>query len=101
MTPMEMRNNFDLRLIPPYKILFVVTSRPDYEMNRVLIAENYPDYGSYVIVSGYHCSCFGFDETQWDAMLVDTKEAEKVLTGWIDHGTEVERRLAELALPHL
>ena len=47
-------------------ILFASTSDPDYEMNRIMLVEN--GYCNYIIVEGGHCSCYGFDETEWDAI---------------------------------
>ena len=98
---MEMENNFDLRRIPPHNILFVVTSERDYDMSRIILAEDTPNFGDYVLIDGGHCSCYGFDETSWDAMFLNADELEKVLTGWIDHGLDLERRMADLAIGHV
>jgi len=98
---MKMETNFDMRRIPPWKILFVVTSDPAYEMSRIVLVENHPDSGDYVLIDGGHCSCYGFDETQWDATFLDRNELLKVFEGWIDHGLDLERQMADLAIRHL
>ena len=33
----------------------------------------------YVLVEGYHCSCYGFDETEWDCTKLTETELKKIL----------------------
>ncbi len=49
-----------------HNILFATTSELDYEMSRVIILEDIGQYRNYYVVNGSHCSCYGFDETEWD-----------------------------------
>lgn len=63
-----------------YNIVIAITSEPDYEMERWLLLEDLKDlkYDEYVIVEGCHCSCYGFDDTQWDAMKYTKEELIKI-----------------------
>jgi hypothetical protein len=97
---MEMINKFDISQVPQHKIVFAVTSEPDYSMDRVLLVEDYPHYGSYALVSGGHCSCYDFDETEWDAMILNDEELRKVLQRWEQSGMEAEKKLAALAMSY-
>lgn len=65
-----------------HNILFAVTSPKDYEMERLLLLEDMPEteYGEYVLVEGYHCSCYGFDDTKWEATKYTREELSKLLT---------------------
>lgn len=48
-------------------------------MSRLLILEDMPDAGGFVLVEGYHCSCYGFDDCCWDATELTLEELKKVL----------------------
>ncbi len=67
--------------IKPYNILYAVTSEPDYEMERLMLLEDMPEtnYKEYVLVEGYHCSCYDFDDTNWEATVYTKEELEKLL----------------------
>lgn len=62
-------------------VLFATTSPCDWEMNRLLLLEHMPDtnYNEYVLAEGYHCSCYDFDETDWDCIVVTEEELSKIL----------------------
>ena len=64
-----------------HNILFATTSERDYEMIRLLLLENMPDteYGEYVLAEGGHCSCYNFDETEWDCVKITDNELNKIL----------------------
>lgn len=62
--------------IEPHHILVAQTSYPDYEMSRDILLEI--GWDSYVIVRGYHCSCYGFDDTDWDAIEYTLEELRKL-----------------------
>lgn len=57
-------------------ILWAWTSVPDYEMNRVIIAEHKHD--EYVVLEGYHCSCYGFEDVKWEGTIYTTEELLKL-----------------------
>lgn len=63
-------------------VLYCVTSKIDYSMNRLLILENMPimEYGEYMLVEGYHCSCYDFDETEYEATIYNREELMKILS---------------------
>ena len=73
--------NIKGKQIKLHNILFATTSERDYEMNRLLLLEDMPDttYGEYVLAEGGHCSCYGFDETEWDCVKVSHDELNKIL----------------------
>jgi hypothetical protein len=93
MKPIE---NFKLSDVPMTRIMLATTSEPDYEMSRVMIAEDWPDYGDYTVIAGSHCSCYGFDDTQWDATCYTDDELPKVLASWHTSYDGAERAMAAL-----
>ena len=62
-----------------HNIVITITTKPDYEMNRWLLLEDLEDlkWNEYVIVEGFHCSCYNFDDTTWEAIKY-TEEEELV-----------------------
>lgn len=64
-----------------YNVLFCVTSEQDYSMTRLLLLENMPDtkFRQYVLAEGGHCSCYGFDETEWHCLKLTKDELLKIL----------------------
>lgn len=64
-----------------HNILYSVTSEQGYEMSRLMILENMPDtnWNEYVLAEGSHCSCYGFDDTEWDCIVVTEEELVKIL----------------------
>ena len=60
----------------PHTIVIAMTSEPDYEMSRQMLLE--PEYGRYIVLEGYHCSCYGFDETEWEAIEYSSEELRKI-----------------------
>jgi hypothetical protein len=81
---------FKLTDVPQDKITYAVTSEPDYEMQRIIIAEEWPEYNEYTVIQGSHCSCYGFDDTQWDATVYTKDEINKLLAGWKSDATEYD-----------
>ena len=73
--------NIKGKKIELHNILFATTSERDYDMERLLLLEDMPDteYGEYVLAEGGHCSCYGFDETEWDCIKVKDDELNKIL----------------------
>ena len=67
-----------------HNILVTVTSYPDYEMDRKILLDyqwysNSPDKEvDYVVIEGSHCSCYDFDETQWEATGYTEEELKKL-----------------------
>ena len=66
--------------LQPYNIVVAETSEPDYEMSRKILLEGLDglQYGEYVLLEGGHCSCYDFDETEWDAMVYEQEELIKL-----------------------
>ena len=57
--------NLKNKEIKLHNILFATTSTIDYDMERLILLQDMPESkeNEYVLVEGYHCSCYGFDET--------------------------------------
>ena len=98
---MEVIKDFKITQIPLWTIAIVTTSEPDYEMDRTMLVEDYPEYGDYVIVSGEHCSCYEFSGTEWDAIQYTRDEVIKLAEGWQSNGYGSERIIAPLILSYL
>jgi hypothetical protein len=66
--------------LQPYNIVVAETSEPDYEMNRKVLLEKLDGIGyeEYVLLDGWHCSCYDFDETEWDAIVYTKEELLKL-----------------------
>lgn len=79
---MRLYKEFNPKLINAHNILFTTTSERDYEMNRLFILEEMPktSLNEFVLVEGYHCSCYGFDETKWEATVYNKEELIKILS---------------------
>ncbi len=98
---MKAINGFNIHTIPMHNIVIVATSDPDYEMDRTLLVENHPTYGEYTIVHGAHCSCYGFDDTQWDAQIYTADELKLLAAGWMESGYGSESIIAPLILRYI
>lgn len=72
--------NFKDKEIKLHNILFATTTKPDYEMSRFILLESLEDinYNEYVLVEGYHCSCYDFDDCKWEAMKYTEEELVKL-----------------------
>ena len=60
-----------------HNILVAVTTEPDYEMERDIMLESY-DGATYTHIKGFHCSCYDFDETDWQIMEYSIDEIRKL-----------------------
>lgn len=61
-------------------VLFCTTSNIDYSMDRIILCEELPEceMNEYVLIYGGHCSCYGFDETSWEATVYTESELIKL-----------------------
>ena len=75
------RYNLKDKKIEAHNILFATTSERDYEMERLLLLEDMQDteYGEFILAEGGHCSCYNFDETEWDCIKVTKDEFNKII----------------------
>ena len=77
----DINTNLNNMIIKPYNILFAWTSEPDWEMNRIIVLERLDDvlaYDEVLVLEGGHCSCYDFDETQWDGIIYTKDELKKL-----------------------
>ena len=93
---MKAINNFSIHTIPIHKVAAIATSDHSYEMDRTMLVENYPDYGDYTVVHGSHCSCYGFDDTKWDATTYTKDELKLLVVGWMANSYGSEAIIAPL-----
>ena len=75
--------NFNILTVPVYKMVFMATSDHAYEMSRTILVEDYPEHKDYTVVKGYHCSCYGFDATEWEAVTYTVDELRLLVKGWL------------------
>lgn len=94
-------DGFKIEQVPVWKINTVITSNPDYEMDRTYFVEHWPDYTDYTLVTGGHCSCYGFDETKWEAITYTKDEIKKVVENWKESGYGSEVGASSLILRQL
>lgn len=82
----NLKNKTDIKM---HNVLFATTTEKDYEMARLILLEDMPDtnYNEFVLVEGYHCSCYDFDETEWDCIKLTRDELEKMLENVEDNET--------------
>ena len=67
--------------INPHNILFSYTSKEDYEMDRIIILEGEIrgiDHEGYIVLEGGHCSCYDFDETDWNGTSYTREELKSL-----------------------
>lgn len=76
----ENANRFKYEGIKPHQILVAITSEPDYQMERNILLTKVDGlkYDEYLVLRGYHCSCYDFDETDWDGTIYTSDELRKL-----------------------
>lgn len=59
-----------------HNIALSLTNSECFEAERFLLLEDLNDikYNEFVVVEGYHCSCYGFDDCKWEAVLYSVSE---------------------------
>jgi len=72
--------------IKPHHIVVAHTSKPDYEMARQILLKL--DYDRYVVLEGYHCSCYDFDDTEWEAIEYTGDELRKLANSGYNKDSE-------------
>ena len=78
MTKYNLKSKADIKM---HNVLFATTSAIEFEEERLLLLEDMPDTNDdeFVLVEGSHCSCYGFDETNWDCIKLTRNELNKLL----------------------
>ncbi|MBZ9693319.1 hypothetical protein [Clostridium sp. M14] len=78
----ENANEFKKIGLKPHEILIITTSYPDYEMYRNILLGNGigegVEWGEYLLLEGFHCSCYDFDETDWTGTVYTKEELIKL-----------------------
>ena len=85
---MEIVNYKSLQEVTLHEILFAVTSEIDYEMDRLILLEHRENFDKqYILIEGGHCSCYDFDDTQWEGLIMTEEELEKLLENVSEYQT--------------
>ena len=84
-----------------HNIILCYTSEIDYEMSRYLILEGLDDigYDEYIFVEGYHCSCYDFDDTEWEAIKYTKDELIELAKVKIDDKSHPASPIKNEVLP--
>ena len=98
---MRITKDFKGKQILLSRILFSTTSDQNYEMSRTIILEEYDKGEQFVVIKGRHCSCYDFDETEWEAIRYTEEEIKKLAKGWIEHGDSYEVQLGVVFINYL
>ncbi len=63
-----------------HNVVFAITTIPDCEMSRIILLEDLEDIkmDECVVVSGYHCSCYDFDDCEWEVIKYKIEELKKL-----------------------
>lgn len=66
-------NNLNVKL---HNILFTNTIADGYEEQKYILLTDIEGiaYDEYLLLEGGHCSCYGFDETEWYATVYEEDE---------------------------
>lgn len=80
---MEKIKNFNFGWVPQHSIVVAVTTESDCcDMERYVLAEHQPEYGDYTLIRGGHCSCYDFDDVEWDAIVYSEEELIDLMAAW-------------------
>lgn len=69
--------------IEPWRIICAAQSEPDYSEERYMLVyagdgiNDYYDKG-YILLEGWHCSCYDWPEVDWDATYYEEDELLKI-----------------------
>ena len=71
------------RAIRTWRIVCAGQSRPDYNEERLVLlyAGDEPstwDGSEFMLLEGDHCSCYDWNDVQWDAVVYTLEELEKL-----------------------
>ena len=75
----KLKNKTDIKM---HNVVFATTSSAlGWKMERLLLLEDMPDtkIDEYVLVEGEHCSCYGFDDTDWWCIKLTEEELDELL----------------------
>lgn len=71
------------KIIEPWRIICAAQSEPDYSEERYMLIyagngiNDYYDKG-YILLEGWHCSCYDWPEVDWDATYYEEDELLKI-----------------------
>lgn len=63
-----------------HNFVIVYTTPIGYEMQRYILLKDIKDleHDEYVIAEGSHCSCYDFDDTEWEYIKYTEEELKKL-----------------------
>ena len=66
-----------------HDIVFVWTSSPDYEEERICLVEHWVhNEHDYALIRGNHCSCYSWDDVDWSVDFYTEEELVKLVDGY-------------------
>lgn len=92
---------FESNNIPIASVAFAFTEEYDYSATRTLFLVAYPNNNEYTLVEGGHCSCYGFDEVEWEAIVYTEEELLKVLRGWMNDPDSNTYKVAKMIVEYM
>lgn len=67
--------------IGPHQIVLAYTDTRDYEETRDILLEDVrgiENCTEYLLIKGYHCSCYDFNDTEWVGIVYTKNELLKL-----------------------
>lgn len=79
-------NKTDIKM---HNVVFETISQRGCDVERLLLLEYMPNtsWDEFVLAEGAHCSCYDFDETEWNCIKLTWDELNKLLKNIGEHET--------------
>ena len=76
----EDANKFKKEGLKPHQIVLTITTKECYEEIRKMLLKDINDLedNEYLLLEGYHCSCYDFDDTRWQGTVYTREELKKI-----------------------
>ena len=99
---MRVLKNFKLKTLPSHRVVIALTDNEGYEETRFILATagiSSPE--DYLVITGGHCSCYGFEETTWEATAYSVEELWKLMNSWVISNGLLDKEFSKLVLVYL
>lgn len=71
----------NLKKIDVWRVVCASESTPFYDGSKLILidaGERYPSGESFILLDGYHCSCYGWEETAFDCTSYSREELREL-----------------------